>query len=373
MAIATTHPSLTGSGQKERTRPAIWTLAFLSPLTAEVLTGSTPILLFLIPFTMIYQVAFYGSGALLIREIVRRRGLGWPSIVLLGAAYGILEEGLVNVTWFNPYWPDVLSYQGYGRALELNWVWALNLTAFHAIVSITIPILLAELIFPAHAARPWLSRKGLWAVGITLTLASALGLWVFGFLLYRGPDFAAPPLVPYLGTLALAVGLVAGGLLLPRSALRPAMASSRRLPPLWFLRIFGFVAIFLYFADESVLHTTVPFPMACGSIALTLALIAWRVWAWSRHPGWNARHMLALASGVLGIFVFVTAPFEEIMGHVGTKPTHGTVLVALGYLILLITVSRRTAQRVRLATTGIPPISSPSIEATPTDMVPENH
>lgn len=86
-----------------RTRGAILTLALLSPLTAEVLTGSTPILPFLFPTTILYQVLFYGSGALLIREAVRRRGLGWPSIVLLGGAYGILEEGLVNVTCSIPF------------------------------------------------------------------------------------------------------------------------------------------------------------------------------------------------------------------------------------------------------------------------------
>ncbi|MBA3825819.1 MAG: hypothetical protein H0X24_18205, partial [Ktedonobacterales bacterium] len=47
-----------------RTRAAIWTLALLSPITAEVLTGATPILLFLIPLAAGYQILFYGSGAL---------------------------------------------------------------------------------------------------------------------------------------------------------------------------------------------------------------------------------------------------------------------------------------------------------------------
>jgi hypothetical protein len=43
----------------------------------------------------------YGGGALLIREIVRRKGRGWPSIILLALAYGILGEGIATESLFN--------------------------------------------------------------------------------------------------------------------------------------------------------------------------------------------------------------------------------------------------------------------------------
>jgi hypothetical protein len=43
----------------------------------------------------------YGGGALVIREAVRRAGRGWPSILALGLAYGVLEEGLVTQSLFN--------------------------------------------------------------------------------------------------------------------------------------------------------------------------------------------------------------------------------------------------------------------------------
>jgi len=72
-----------------RVAPAI-ALFFLSPLVAEFLLGDFPI-------TMLYLVLFlapmYGGGALVIRELVRRTGRGWPSIILLALAYGVLEEG----------------------------------------------------------------------------------------------------------------------------------------------------------------------------------------------------------------------------------------------------------------------------------------
>ncbi len=86
-----------------RTQFAVMALYLLAPFTGEVLSGSTPLLGFSDPFVLIWETALYGSAALLIREIARRRGLGWTSIVLLGAAYGVFEEGLVINIWFNPF------------------------------------------------------------------------------------------------------------------------------------------------------------------------------------------------------------------------------------------------------------------------------
>lgn len=74
-------------------------LVLITPLIAELLWGSTPIayaarLLAILPM--------YGAGALLIRELVRRSKRGWTSILLLGAAYAIVEEGLALQSFFNP-------------------------------------------------------------------------------------------------------------------------------------------------------------------------------------------------------------------------------------------------------------------------------
>jgi hypothetical protein len=60
----------------------VFALFFLSPLVAEFLSGTTlPIyLLFLIMPLFLY----YGSGGLLIRDVTRRTGRGWPTILTLG-------------------------------------------------------------------------------------------------------------------------------------------------------------------------------------------------------------------------------------------------------------------------------------------------
>lgn len=60
----------------QRTWPALLTLYFLSPVIGEVLSGSTPVLSFFQLFSLLYLPALYGSGAILVRELARRRGLG---------------------------------------------------------------------------------------------------------------------------------------------------------------------------------------------------------------------------------------------------------------------------------------------------------
>src|SRR5215831_12972820 len=81
-------------------------LFFLAPLVGEVLAGSTPLDILGSPASfltlLLLEALLYGSGAVLIREIARRTGRGWPAILGLGLAYGVLEEGLITQSFFNP-------------------------------------------------------------------------------------------------------------------------------------------------------------------------------------------------------------------------------------------------------------------------------
>jgi hypothetical protein len=81
-----------------RIAPAVL-LTVLAPIVAEFLLGdfsirSLNLVLALLPL--------YGGGALLIREVARRTRRGWPTILLLGAAYSLLEEGGLTQSLFNP-------------------------------------------------------------------------------------------------------------------------------------------------------------------------------------------------------------------------------------------------------------------------------
>ncbi len=72
----------------KRAAPAVG-LFFLAPLVAEFLLGDLPMTM--LP-ALIVLAPMYGGGALVIREVARRRGRGWPTIFLLGAAYASLKR-----------------------------------------------------------------------------------------------------------------------------------------------------------------------------------------------------------------------------------------------------------------------------------------
>jgi len=102
----------------EKTRPKIppaLVLFFLAPAIGELLSGSTPPVEFFKPFSLFLLSALYGSGALLSRELALRWGKRWPTILALGLAYGIIEEGLMVKSFFDPAWIDLGVLGVYGR------------------------------------------------------------------------------------------------------------------------------------------------------------------------------------------------------------------------------------------------------------------
>ena len=153
-----------------RAAPVI-TLLLLSPIIGEVLFGATRITTI---FVLLPQIGTWGCAALLIREFVRRRRLGWPSVLLLGIALAIAEECLIQQTSLAPL-PGVDPASPYGRMFGVNWVYFLWAIGYESVWIVILPVQLTELIFPALRDEPWLKRRGL----IISTVA-----------------FASPPLSP---------------------------------------------------------------------------------------------------------------------------------------------------------------------------------
>ena len=127
---------------------ALWVLAFLSPIIAELLSGSSPPLEFFNPISFALLLGLYGAGVLVVRELAVMWRLGWMGIIVLGAAYGILEEGVAIKSFFDPFWMDLGGLGEYGRYVGTNWVWAVWLTIYHSMISITLPILITWLLYP---------------------------------------------------------------------------------------------------------------------------------------------------------------------------------------------------------------------------------
>jgi hypothetical protein len=154
-------------------------LALLTPGLPEYLSTSSPILnLAVNPFWFFLQllinVGQYTAGALLIREAVLRWHKGWGTVLLLGLAYGITEEGLGDNTLFNSNHGADGILGSFGRFAGVNWVWATGVLAFHVIYSIGLPILLLGLALPQTRGRSLLGRRGILVA--LASLAGATGL-----------------------------------------------------------------------------------------------------------------------------------------------------------------------------------------------------
>ena len=327
-------------------RKGVWpalTLFFLSPMLAELLSGSAPPVEFFSPFALLVLAALYGSGAILVRELRVRWGKGWPTVLALGAAYGIVEEGLMVKSFFDPNWMDLGPLGSYGRWAGVNWVWSLKLTIFHAVFSIAIPILLVELIFPAQRGERWIGRWGI--VGLSLLLLADVLLGFFALTTYR------PPLVPYL----LAVVAVVALFLVARrvddhGGTGNHGAGDHGGSPLRFALVgFGATAVFFMLQWVSP-EIGVPVSLTLLATVASVVLVVWMVQRMSRGGAWTDEHRLALAGGALMFFVLLT-PVQEFDATRADNPA-GMTLVGLATLLFLVWLWRRVVQRDRLRLTG---------------------
>jgi hypothetical protein len=93
----------------------------------------------------------------------------------MGMAYGIYEEGIMVRSFFDQNWMDLGELAHYGRWIGINWIWAIALTIFHSAVSISLPILLTNLLFPKHKEEAWLSKKAFIFFSILFLFNALLG------------------------------------------------------------------------------------------------------------------------------------------------------------------------------------------------------
>ena len=184
-------------------RRLILYFVLLAALLPEAITGSTPPQAWLNPIQALLNFWLYGTGVLVVREVSLRWKSGWPGILLLGAAYGIVEEGLAVTTFFNPTLPQLGTLGWYGRDLGVNWLWAVWLSTFHAVVSIAIPIFLMEWHWPALKGKRLLSERGLY---LTIVLLALSALTINALVHAANPYQEAGP--EYVGAL-MAIALLA--------------------------------------------------------------------------------------------------------------------------------------------------------------------
>jgi len=271
-------------------------LFVLSPLVAEVLFGATPISNLR---SLVAVAPLYGGGAVFIRELARRRGPGWERIALLGAAYGILEEGLALQSMFNP---DLFNAGVVGgRALGVNWIWSEWTLGYHVVWSISIPILLAELLFPARRAEPWLGRAGVAGAGALFALGTLALAAIFRW--FVAPHFRTPAMLAAGAALAV-VGLVVLALGWPAAPeVTKPRASVRAAPSPWLVGLVAFLAGTAWFNLLFLPHVLrtgalVLVPLLLGLVVAAGLAALLRRWS-AAGRAWTDLHKLALVLGAL--------------------------------------------------------------------------
>jgi hypothetical protein len=309
-----------------RIAPAL-ALLVLSPWVGEYLLGNISARnLLALPFL----IPLYGGGALLIREVARGTGRGWPTILLLGAAYGIIEAGLVDQSLFNPpLSPEATPMLGISVS---------NAVAFvvgHAVWSIGVPIALVETV---AGREPWLGRAGLVA---TAALYASGCLLIFaaerdatGFLATPGERAAV---------VAVALALILVAFAPGRGRREPGAASAPR-PAV--VGVGAFVVSGAFFAR----------PETWLGVGLGIALVvaAWLVIdRWARREAWTDRHRFALAAGTLltyawGGFVLTALLEPDDPIRWAGNAVFAALAVVLLVLIGVVGVRART-RRLRLA------------------------
>jgi hypothetical protein len=275
--------------ESKRKISAVITLFFVTPFVAEYLLGDLPLKLLA---ALIVLAPAYGGAAVLIRETARRTGRGWPTMLMLGAAYTLIGEGLVTQSLFNH---DYLKMQmhlldpAYVPALGIGGWWTLFMFNLHTFWSMGVSIALVEALFPAEAEAPWLGLVGDSVVAVVFVLGTAANFGI-GF---KQNQFVASH-AQLLCTAALSVLLMVSAFLIPARRSRKAggrVPSPRNTSP-WLTGAIAFVL------GMGVMYTPPKWGWAavCALLAIDAVFLVLLTWV-SRRTGWSALHTLSLAAG----------------------------------------------------------------------------
>ncbi len=294
-------PSSVGRVRAFLQRRPVLCLLLLTPGIVEYLTGSSSLsLLILLPpvfFAFLgLNLALYGPGVLLIREAMVRWKKGWASVLLMGAAYAILEEGIALNTLFDSYAGPVGALGFYGHWAGVNWVWTAGLLIVHALWSIALPILLLGLALPETRGKSLLTPRGIRVALVVLAADVLLLLLLVGGLyhFYAGPVLLA-------GSFLAIGGLVYAAYRAPADLLSAASPRPRASP----LR---FAVVGAAFFPIWLLAEDLPMAFHAPPYAAVLSVIAvgglWLVWI-LKNIGREDREpqLVALGAGLVAPFL----------------------------------------------------------------------
>jgi hypothetical protein len=257
-------------------------------------------------------------------------------MLVLGIAYGIVEEGLVTQSLFNPgYGGGHLLDDGFLPVLGIAGPWTLSVLTLHAVWSTTVPIVLVESLVPDRRTTPWLRTPGLVVTAVLFVLgagASAVAT--------QATDPYLAPAGRLAGAALVAVLLIVLALRLPRAG---APAGQGPVPRPLVVCALGLVAGSMFIAGDDLLPGWIHFGVM---VAVAVALAA-GVGRWMLRPAWTPVHAFALAAGALLTYAWNGFPQPPFVPAAPAVDLAGNAVLALGAVVLLaVTASRfRRADR----------------------------
>ncbi|HEY1605705.1 MAG TPA: hypothetical protein VGF77_08905 [Allosphingosinicella sp.] len=321
-----------------RIAPAL-TLMLLAPLMAELLPGATR---FSSIFVFPVELVVWGGGAVMIRALVRRRGLGWWNLVLLGLALALAEECLIQQTSLAPLVIQ-LKHEVWARAFGVNYVYLIWALVYETAWVTLLPVLLAEMLFPGRREEVWLSRAGAIVVGLLFALGCLLAWFSWTHIarvqVFHLPLYT-PPLPAVIVSLAGILALIWAGLKLHSAPPRPSTP-----PSLWLLCPAGAIWAILWYGlcllAFGIQPSVPPAAAVGGALALTAAIVA-LLPGWAASPRWRPAHDYALILGALSGSMAVS--FVGFVGAPAPDLWFKIVCDAVALLLLLL-FGRRLAGR----------------------------
>ena len=314
-----------------RVAPA-FVLFFLSPFVAEYLLGNISISAL---GAMVILAPLYGGGALVVRESARRLGRGWPTMILLALAYGLVEEGLSIQTLFNPNYLGLhLLKEAYIPALGIGGWWTPFVLTLHTVWSISVPIAIAEALCADRRETPWLGKIGLGVAGFLFVL----GATAVHFGTRKQDPFAASSTQLTVVVVLIALLAIAAFRLRKRQASAPGSV-----PHPWLVGIAAFVLGLGFMTLHDLVHGWA----IVGGYGILYLLALALLGTWSRRAAWTPLHTLAAAAGAMLTYACTAFPQQPVIGAKGTVDLVGNTVFALIALALLARAVK--TERARLA------------------------
>ena len=293
-------PETAQRGFWSRIGPALLMMV-LPPLFTEWLLGGTRLSAIVgFPPIVFMEIIVWGGGALMLRALARKLGLGWGSLILFGLIIGMAEEFVIQQTSFAPL---VIKLKGveWARADGINYVYALWALVYEAVWVVLMPTLVAEMVFPDRKTETWLSRTGLAIVGILFPIGSVMA-WYGWTHIARVQTFHLPIYTPTPGEFAGALAIIAA-LFVWAIRFPPRLGNDVTPPSPIVLGIGGAVWATLWFALVVLSFGQMPDVSAPavfgGALVLTLLVLAGMI-RWGASARWTARHSFGLFFGTLG-------------------------------------------------------------------------